>query len=132
MFDILKESVFVSLGLASLARDKAEELVKEVSRRAKLSEAEATKFHEEFMQRQQAAQKDLQAEIDRRIDHAFIQLGLLKAGARKSAEAARDEVQILIDRRIDEALKRLEVARTEDVQSLLSRVELLERKAAKV
>ena len=132
MFDILKESVFVSLGLASLARDKAEELVTEVSRRAKLSEADATKFREELMRRQEAAQKDLQAEIDRRIDHAFIQLGILKAGAKKSAEAARDEVQNFLDRRIDKAIERLDVARAEDVQSLLSRVEMLERKTTKV
>jgi polyhydroxyalkanoate synthesis regulator phasin len=132
MFDILKESVFVSLGLASLARDKAEELVTEVSRRAKLSEADATKFREELMRRQEAAQKDLQAEIDRRIDHAFIQLGILKGTAKKSAEAARDEVQSFLDRRIDKAIERLEVARAEDVQSLLSRVEMLERKTAKV
>ena len=104
----------------------------EVSRRAKLSEADATKFREELMRRQEAAQKDLQAEIDRRIDHAFIQLGILKAGAQKSAEAARDEVQNFLDRRIDEAIERLEVARAEDVQSLLSRVELLERMSAKV
>jgi polyhydroxyalkanoate synthesis regulator phasin len=83
------------------------------------------------MRRQEAAQKDLQTEIDRRIDHAFIQLGILKAGARKSVEAARDDLQSFIDRRIDEAMKRLEVARSEDVQSLLSRVELLERRSAK-
>ena len=131
MFDILKESVFVSLGLASLAREKAEELAKEVSRRAKLSEADANKFRDELMRRQETAQKDLQTEIDRRIDHAFIQLGILKGGARKSVEAARDELQGFIDRRIDETLKRLEVARSEEVQSLLSRVELLERKLAK-
>jgi polyhydroxyalkanoate synthesis regulator phasin len=131
MFDILKQSVFASLGLASLARDKAEELVSEISRRAKLSKEEANEFRDELMRRRDAAQKDFEAEIDRRIDHAFIQLGLLKAGAIKSAEAASDEVQNFIDRRIAEALKRLEVARTEDVQSLLSRVELLERKVAK-
>ena len=131
MFDILKQSVFASLGLASLARDKAEELVGEISRRAKLSEKEANEFRDELMRRREAAQKDIEAEIDQRINHAFIQLGILKAGARKSVEAARAELQTFIDRRIDEALKRLEVARSEDVQSLLSRVELLECKLAK-
>ena len=77
MFDVIKQSIFAGLGLASLARDKAEELATEISRRASLSEKDATEFVAEFMRRRDEAQRDLQTEIDHRIDHAFIQLGIV-------------------------------------------------------
>jgi polyhydroxyalkanoate synthesis regulator phasin len=130
MFDILKQSVFASLGLASLARDKAEELVGEISRRAKLSEKEANEFRDELMRRRDAAQKDFEAEIDRRIDHAFIQLGLVKAGVKKSIEQGRDELQALIDQRIQNTIDQLGLARAEDMQALVKRVERLEGQPA--
>ncbi len=60
MFEVLKQSVFVSLGLASLARDKVDELATEVSRRAKLSEAETTEFREELARRTEAARHDFE------------------------------------------------------------------------
>lgn len=127
MFDILKQSVFASLGLASLARDKAEELVAEISRRGKLSEKEANEFRDELMRRRDAAQKDFEAEIDRRIDHAFIQLGLMKAGLKKSVEEGRNELQAVIDQRVQAAIDQLGLAGTDDLQALTKRVERLER-----
>jgi polyhydroxyalkanoate synthesis regulator phasin len=126
MFDLIKQSVFAAVGLASLARDKAEELAEEVSRRAKLSESEANEFRQEFMKRRDAAQKDLQSEIDRRIDHAFIQMGIVKANVVKAGEESTREVGNFIDRQISEALERAGVARTEDLKSLTERVERLE------
>ena len=130
MFEVLKQSIFLSLGLASLARDKAEELAADVSHRAKLSEADASAFRDELMRRRDAAQRDLEAEIDRRIDHFFIQLGILKAGVRKVGEEGRVELQTFLDQLTEDALTRVGIARAEDVQSLTSRIELLERKAA--
>jgi polyhydroxyalkanoate synthesis regulator phasin len=130
MFDIVKQSIFAGLGLASLARDKAEELAAEISRRAQLSEKDANEFVSEFMRRRDEAQRDLQTEVDRRIDHAFIQLGIVKAGVRKVEEEGRAEWQSFLDQRIEQALERLGIARVEDVQSLTTRIELLERKLA--
>jgi polyhydroxyalkanoate synthesis regulator phasin len=130
MFELVKQAIFTSAGLASLGREKLNELAAEVSSRAKLSEKEAQEFQVELEQRAEQARKDLQAEIDWRIDHALIQLGIVKSGAKKAAESARDELQGLIDQRIDAALQRLGIARTEDVHALTQRVELLERKLA--
>jgi polyhydroxyalkanoate synthesis regulator phasin len=130
MFDIVKQSVFASLGLASLARDKAEELVTEISRRAKLSEKEANEFRDELMRRRETAQKEFEAEVDRRIDHAFIQLGLIKAGVKKSIEQGRDGLQAMIDQRIQSAVDQLGLARSDDMQALAKRVERLERQPA--
>jgi polyhydroxyalkanoate synthesis regulator phasin len=130
MFDVIKQSIFAGLGLASLARDKAEELAAEISRRAKLSEKDAGEFVEEFMRRRDAAQRDLETEIDQRIDHAFIQLGIVKSGIRKVSEEGSREFKVFIDTQIDDALRRSGIASSEDVQSLMARVARLEHQLA--
>jgi len=130
MFDVLKEAVYASIGLASLTREKAEQLAAEVGRRAKLSEQESKEFQAELTRRTEQARQELQVEIDRRIDHAFIQLGIIKAGVKKEGEAASQALRSAIDKGVEEALQRLGVARADDLQALTIRFEALERKLA--
>jgi polyhydroxyalkanoate synthesis regulator phasin len=128
MFDVLKEAVFTSVGLASLTREKVEQLAAEVGRRAKLSEQDLKAFQTELAIRTDQARQDFQTEIDRRIDHAFIQLGIIKAGVKREGEAARQQLSTAIDKRVEEAIQRLGVARADDLQALTIRFEALERK----
>jgi hypothetical protein len=55
-------------------------------------------------------------------------MGLLKGEARKATESANDAFRAFVDQRVDEALQRIGAARTEDVESLTHRLELLEKK----
>jgi polyhydroxyalkanoate synthesis regulator phasin len=130
MFDLLKQTIFASVGLASLTRDKAEQLATEIARRAKLSEQESKEFQADLASRADQARQELQAEIDRRIDHAFIQLGILKAGMKREGEAARAEFRAAMDAGVDEVLQRMGVARSDDLEALTSRLDALERKLA--
>lgn len=130
MFEVLKEAVFTSVGLASLTREKVEQLAAEVGRRAKLSESDVKAFQAELASRADQARQEFQAEIDRRIDHAFIQLGIIKAGVKREGEAARQELSNAIDKRVEEAIQRLGVARDDDLRALTIRFEALERKLA--
>jgi len=130
MFDLLKQAIFTSVGLASLTQEKAAELAAEVARRAKLSEQESNEFQAELATRTEQARQELEAEIDRRIDHAFIQLGILKAGVKKQGEAASEEVRAAIDERVEQVLQRLGLARADDLQALTVRFEALEKKLA--
>ena len=128
MFDVIKQAVFASVGLASLTREKAEQLIAEVARRANLSEQETKEFQSELANRAEQARQELEAEIDRRIDHAFIQLGILKGRVKKEGEAVSDELNMAFDKRVDNMLQRLGVARADDLQALTVRFEALERK----
>jgi polyhydroxyalkanoate synthesis regulator phasin len=76
-FDILEQTLLAGVGLAGLPREKVQDLAAEVSRRAQLSQQEAKEFQAELVARADQARQDLHAEIDRRIDHAFIQLGTI-------------------------------------------------------
>jgi len=128
MFEMLKQGVFSSLGLASLTQEKIADLVKDIANKIPLSEEQTREFHEEVTRRSNEARQQLGQQIDKQIDHAFVQMGLLKAEARKASESFSEGLQRLIDERIDAAFDRLGVARSEDLQSLVSRIERLERK----
>ena len=95
------------------------------------AEQQAKEFQEEVCRRSDEARQQLGKQIDSQIDHAFIQMGLLKAEARKTTESISDGLQRLIDERITDALNRLGIAKAEDISALTSRIELLEQKIAK-
>ncbi len=128
MFEVLKQSVFTSIGLASLTKDKIADLVTEVKEQANLTEQQAKEFQEEVDRRSDEARHDLSTLVDQQIDRAMIQLGLIKAESRKAADTAGDALRSFVDQRVDEALQRIGVARIEDVDSLTQRLELLEKK----
>ena len=130
MFDLLKQAVFTGLGLASLTKDKAEQLAAEVASRAKLSEEESKEFQAELASRTEQARQELDAEIDRRINHVFIQLGIIKGSLKKEGEAAKAELRAAIDAQVEDAIQRLGLARADDVQALTIRLDALEKKLA--
>ena len=130
MFDLLKQSVYLGMGFASLTRDKLMEMGKEISSRAELNQEQSKQFQDELVQKAGEARQDLEAAIDQRVDHAFTQLGIVKAGINKVSEQAKSGFEGLIDERLSKMLESLKIARTEDVESLLARVELLEKKLA--
>ena len=130
MFETLKQTVFASVGLASLTKEKVEAVIAEVAQRAKLSEAEAAELQKDIADRVEKARQELGAEIDHRIDQAFIQLGIIKAGVKHGTEVAAAAVRTAIDQSSDLAFQQLSVARMEDIEALTRRVELLEKKLA--
>ena len=130
MFDLMKRGLFMGIGLANLTKERVEQLGREVAQQAKLSEADAKKFQAELAQKAEEARVAFEAEIDRRIDHAMIQIGLVKASVSKRGQEVSQEVQAWVDQRIEQALARLHVARTEEIAALISRLELLEKKLA--
>ncbi len=130
MFDLLKQSVYLGMGFASLTRDKLMEMGKEISSRAELSQEQSKQFQDELVQKASEARQDLEAAIDRRVDHAFTQVGIVKAGIDKVSGQAKHGLETLIDERLSKMLTSMRIARTEDVESLLARVELLEKKLA--
>lgn len=128
MIDLFKKTILSSIGLASLTQQKAQELAAEIARLGNLSQEDMQKLQTELIERGEAAQKALSAEIDRRVDSAFIQAGLLKASVKHEGEAAVSALQSTAEAGIEEILSRLKVARLEDIEALTKRVELLEKK----
>ena len=128
MFNVLKQSVYASIGLANVTKEKVADLVAEVTKEGELTEQQVEEFKEEVSRRSEAARAELTALIDQQIDHAMIQMGLLKGESRKVAAEAGNAFQAFVDQRVDEALQRIGVARSADVEELAQRIAALEAK----
>jgi polyhydroxyalkanoate synthesis regulator phasin len=67
MVDLIKKAIYTGLGLAVLTKEKAEELVKELSQQAKLSEQEGKELLEGLLKQSEHARSDLQSKIDEAV-----------------------------------------------------------------
>ncbi len=77
MFNVLKQSVYASIGLANVTREKIADLVTEVTKEGELTEQQVEEFKEEVSRRSEEARKELAALIDRQIDHTFCFVGAI-------------------------------------------------------
>ncbi len=68
MIDLLKQTVLSTMGLASLTKEKLEELATEMARLGNMSDQERINLRNDLAARGDEAQRALTAEIDRRCN----------------------------------------------------------------
>jgi polyhydroxyalkanoate synthesis regulator phasin len=85
MVDLIKKAFYTGLGLAVLTKEKAEELVKDLSQQAKLSEHEGKELMDNLMKQSDQARQDFQGKVDEAVLAVVNRLHL----------ATRDEVESL-------------------------------------
>src|SRR5271166_978536 len=67
MVDLIKKAIYTGVGLAVLTKEKAEELVRELTQQAKLSEQEGKELFDGLLKQSEHARNDLQAKIDETV-----------------------------------------------------------------
>jgi polyhydroxyalkanoate synthesis regulator phasin len=85
MVDLIKKAFYTGLGLAVLTKEKAEELVKDLTQQAKLSEHEGKELMDNLMKQSDQARQDFQSKVDEAVLAVVNRLHL----------ATRDEVESL-------------------------------------
>ena len=130
MLELIKQGIFSSIGLASVTQDKVAEIVSEIGKQIPLSEQQAREFTDEINRRSEQARKDFGQQFDSQVDHAIIQMGLVKNEIRKATETASDAVNRVIEDRVRSALERVGAATADEVEALKKRVAILESKVA--
>jgi polyhydroxyalkanoate synthesis regulator phasin len=96
MVDKLKRTLFATIGVAVLTKDKVEELGKHILQEASMSEEDGKKFVEEFVSRADEARDAMETFVKQRVDDVI-----------KTLDAAtRDELAELRQRveKLEEAL----------------------------
>ena len=79
MLELVKNSLFLGFGLATLTKEKLEDLGREVARQAKLSESKARELQLELTNKAEQSRQALGAEVDRRVDRAFAKMGVARS-----------------------------------------------------
>ena len=85
MIDLIKKALFTGVGMAVLTKEKAEELVKELTQQAKLSEQEGKDLVDGLLKQSEEVRIEFQAKVDDAVLSVVKRLNL----------ASKDEVESL-------------------------------------
>jgi polyhydroxyalkanoate synthesis regulator phasin len=67
MVELLKRSVYATIGIALMTREKAEEIGKKVAEEAKLSESEGKQFIDELLKRADETKKSFEQLVEKQV-----------------------------------------------------------------
>jgi polyhydroxyalkanoate synthesis regulator phasin len=85
MVDLIKKALYTGVGLAVLTKEKAEELVRELTQQAKLSEQEGRELFDGLLKQSEQARNDFHTKVDEAVVAVVKRLNL----------ATKDEVASL-------------------------------------
>jgi polyhydroxyalkanoate synthesis regulator phasin len=96
MVDLIKKALYIGVGLAVLTKEKAEELVKELTQQAKLSEEEGKELFDGLLKQSEQARNDLQSKLDEAVLAVVNRLKLATKDEVASLKAKVDELSAKI------------------------------------
>jgi polyhydroxyalkanoate synthesis regulator phasin len=96
MVDLIKKAIYTGVGLAVLTKEKAEELVKDLSQQAKLSEQEGKELFDSLLKQSENARNDLQTKLDATVLAVVNRLNLATKDEVASLKAKIDELSAKI------------------------------------
>jgi polyhydroxyalkanoate synthesis regulator phasin len=92
MVDLIKKAIYTGLGLAVLTKEKAEELVRELTQHAKLSEQEGKELFDSLLKQSENARNDLQSKLDETVLAVVKRLNLATKDEVASLKAKIEEL----------------------------------------
>jgi polyhydroxyalkanoate synthesis regulator phasin len=72
MLDILKKTILIGAGLASLTREKMESAINDLIRRGELTEKEGRDLVDDLLKRSREMKKDLETRVEKIVEDALI------------------------------------------------------------
>ena len=78
MVDFFKKGLYIGLGLASMTKDKVEELAKDMAKNAKLPEDEGRRLANELEEEAKKARETLKSNVDNLVEAAVSKLPCIK------------------------------------------------------
>jgi polyhydroxyalkanoate synthesis regulator phasin len=76
MFDFIKKTMLVGVGLAAVTREKIEEVVGELVKKGELSEKEGKEMVDELVEKSKGVKKDLEKKIEKIVADTLKKLNI--------------------------------------------------------
>ncbi len=92
MIELLKKTMFTGLGVASLTKEKIEDIAQEFVKKGEISEVEGKKLVTELMAKSEESKEDVRQQIDALVKSSLDKLNLAKSS---ELEELKEEVQLL-------------------------------------
>ena len=105
MFDFIKKAILTGVGLASMTKDKVEELAKELTEKGEITEKEGRELVDDLLKKSEQAKKDLETKIENAVEKVLGKMNI----------AGKEDID-----RIEKRLSRLEKKETADSQPSIS------------
>ena len=128
MNDSIRQALLAGLNLAGASAEKVAELAKDIAKDVQMTGEEFDEFQADLEKKAKEMQDDLKKQVDEQLDHAFVQIGILKAGAKRASEDAKSTFEQMVEDQFEELIDSLGLARRSEVEALEKRIELLEAK----
>lgn len=76
MIDLIRKTVLAGVGFAALTKEKAEEIIHELTKAGNISEEEGRKAVEELMEKSEKARKDFEKQVEKLVTSAMEKLDI--------------------------------------------------------
>ena len=93
MKEIFKKAMMTGIGIASMTREKLEELAKNIAEESKLAEDEGKKFVDEVLREADEAKKNIEVQVKDLVDRALEKLDLTKKSETEALKAKIAELE---------------------------------------
>jgi polyhydroxyalkanoate synthesis regulator phasin len=79
MIELIKKAVFTGIGIASLTKDKIEDLAKELATTGKMSEQEGEKLIQEILSRAEESRTNLSSQTEKIVQKTITKMQLARS-----------------------------------------------------
>jgi polyhydroxyalkanoate synthesis regulator phasin len=79
MIELIKKAVFTGIGIASLTKDKIEDLAKELANTGKMSEQEGEKLIQEILNRAEESRTNLNTQTEKLVQKTITKMQLARS-----------------------------------------------------
>ncbi len=78
MIELMKKALLMGLGVASLTKEKIEEMSRDFIEQGKLTQQEGEKLVDELLAKAEESKQDLKKEIDNRVEEIITKMNLVR------------------------------------------------------
>lgn len=78
MKDLLKKTILTGIGIASMTKDKIEDIATKIAEQSKLSKEEGEKFVKDILKESDNAKKNLETQVDKLVANTLKKLNIPK------------------------------------------------------
>ncbi|MFH2122427.1 MAG: hypothetical protein ABIJ50_02945 [Pseudomonadota bacterium] len=95
MIELIKKAMFTGLGVASLTKEKVEEIGRDFVEQGKLSQQEGEKLVEEILAKVEEAKEDIRKQVEGRVEEIVKKMNLVRMS---DLEELKSQIKELQDR----------------------------------
>lgn len=93
MIELLRKTVYATVGMVLVTRDVAEEMGKKIAQEAKMSESEGKKFIDELMKKTDQARVSLEKMINEKVELALKKINIPSREELKNIECRLSKLE---------------------------------------